>query len=271
MNDHPANEQRVAAANIPLGLFVFLVLYGGLTVLAGVLAFKQVQLWPTQLAVESGIFAFLGLVVISSTITQLYGEKLAKQLIWWGFLPLAVSTALIFLVLALPPSPEMVEFRSADLQSFETVLAQTPRIMMAGPAAYIVSLLLNVWIFSRLRGSGEANTLGLMARGAIASALSQAIDSGHLRDARLLWRVRHPAASHRTGHCQGHAQHRAGAVPDYRRCSAGALAGQSQLIHAADLIEQRLVDILAMHDRDIAGRLEYNGAHFFDRVNICPA
>ena len=177
MNDHPANEQRVAAANIPLGLFVFLVLYGGLTVLAGVLAFKQVQLWPTQLAVESGIFAFLGLVVISSTITQLYGEKLAKQLIWWGFLPLAVSTALIFLVLALPPSPEMVEFRSADLQSFETVLAQTPRIMMAGPAAYIVSLLLNVWIFSRLRGSGEANTLGLMARGAIASALSQAIDS----------------------------------------------------------------------------------------------
>ena len=177
MTDHPANEQRVAAANIPLGLFVFLVLYGGLTVLAGVLAFKQVQLWPTQLAVESGIFAFLGLVVISSTITQLYGEKLAKQLVWWGFLPLAVSAALIFLVLALPPSPEMVEFRSADLQSFETVLAQTPRIMMAGPAAYIVSLLLNVWIFSRLRGSGEANTLGLMARGAIASALSQAIDS----------------------------------------------------------------------------------------------
>ena len=177
MTDHPANEHRVAAASIPLGLFVFLVLYGGLTVIAGVLAFKQVQLWPTQLAVESGIFAFLGLVVISSTITQLYGEKLARRLVWWGFLPLAVSAALIFLVLALPPSPEMVEFRGADLQSLETVLAQTPRIMMAGPAAYIVSLLLNVWIFSRLRGSGKANTLGLMVRGAIASALSQAIDS----------------------------------------------------------------------------------------------
>jgi hypothetical protein len=49
--------------------------------------------------------------------------------------------------------------------------------MAAGPAAYIVSLLLNVWIFSRLRGSGEDNTIGLMVRGAIASALSQAIDS----------------------------------------------------------------------------------------------
>lgn len=177
MTDQPANETRINAAAMPLGLFVFLVLYGGLTVIAGVLAFKQVQLWPTNLAVESGIFAFLGLVVISSTIAQLYGEKLARRLVWWGFLPLAVSAALIFLVISLPASPEMLEYRGSDLDAFNTVLAQTPRIMAAGPAAYIVSLLLNVWIFSRLRGSGEANTLGLMVRGAIASALSQAIDS----------------------------------------------------------------------------------------------
>ncbi len=177
MTEQPANQTRIAAATVPLGLFVFLVLYGGLTVIAGVLAFKQVQLWPTQLAVESGIFAFLGLVVISSTIAQLYGEKLARRLVWWGFLPLAFSAALIFLVLWLPASSEMLEYRGSDLSAFETVLTQTPRIMAAGPAAYIVSLLLNVWIFSRLRGSEDGNTLGLMARGAIASALSQAIDS----------------------------------------------------------------------------------------------
>jgi len=177
MPEPVANEPRTNAVTVPRGLFVFLVLYGGLTVIAGVLAFKQVQLWPTDLAVESGIFAFLGLVVISSTIAQLYGEKLARQLVWWGFLPLAISAALIYLVLSLPPSPDMASFRSEDLAAFNTVLAQTPRIMAAGPAAYIVSLLLNVWIFSRLSGSGKSNTLGLMVRGAIASALSQALDS----------------------------------------------------------------------------------------------
>lgn len=172
------NNSRIAAATMPLGLFVYILLYGGMTVLAGVLAFKQVQLWPTSLAVESGIFAFLLLVVISSTITQLYGEKIARRLVWWGFLPLAISAALILLVLSLPPSPEMVEYRADDLNAFETVLSQTPRIMAAGPAAYIVSLLLNVWIFSRLRGAEEnTSTISLMARGAIASALSQAIDS----------------------------------------------------------------------------------------------
>lgn len=165
---------------MPTGLFAYLIIYGGMTVLAGVVAFKQVQLWPSNLAVEAGIFPFLMLVVISSTITQLYGKELAKKLVWWGFVPLALSAAIIYLVLSLPPSPEMTEFRAEDLSAFERVLGQTPRILMAGPLAYITSLMLNIWIFSKLAGtaSGEgASTFGLMIRGAIASALSQAVDS----------------------------------------------------------------------------------------------
>ncbi len=163
--------------HITRSLLFMLLLYGGMTVVAGVLAFKQVQLWPTGLAVEAGIFAFLVLVVISSTVTQLFGEKLASRIVWWGFVPLGVSSLMMTLVLALPASPEMVEFRPEDLAAFEQVHSQLWRVWLAGPAAYLVSLLLNIWIFSRLRGSGEQGTIGLMVRGAIASALSQAIDS----------------------------------------------------------------------------------------------
>ena len=165
------------APSIPLGLFVFTLLYGGMTVLAGVLAYKQSQLWPTSLAVESGIFAFLLLVVISSTIAQLYGKALAQRIVWWGFLPLAFSIGLMTLVLALPASPDMLADRPGAIEAFEKVHGQFWRVVASGPVAYLVSLLLNVWIFSRLRGSGEATTTGLMIRGAIASALSQAIDS----------------------------------------------------------------------------------------------
>lgn len=169
--------QAKAAANIPLGLFVYLMLYGGMTVLAGVLAYKQVQLVPTELAVESGIFAFLILVVISSTVTQLYGQKLATRIVWFGFVPLLISSILMQLVLGLPASVEMVEGRAEDLAAFEQVHSTVWRVWAAGPAAYIVSLLLNIWIFSKLGGTGEATTAGLMVRGAIASALSQAVDS----------------------------------------------------------------------------------------------
>lgn len=170
-----------ATISMPLGLFVFTLLYGGMTVLAGVLAYKQVQLVPTQLAVESGIFAFLLLVVISSTLAQLYGRQMATRIVWWGFLPLLIASLLMQLVLNLPASPEMLGGRADDLAAFERVHSTVWRVWAAGPAAYIVSLLLNIWIFDKLKGvgsdGGEASTLGLMVRGALASALSQALDS----------------------------------------------------------------------------------------------
>jgi uncharacterized integral membrane protein (TIGR00697 family) len=183
MNDTPPAAAPFAATTrqgitLPLGMFVYTLLYGGMTVLAGVLAFKQVQLWPTSLAVESGIFPFLLLVVISSTLSQLYGREAAKRIVWWGFLPLGLSALLMQLVLALPASSEMLAFRPEDLAAFERVHQSTWRVWMAGPASYIISLLLNIWIFDRLRGASEGeSTLGLMIRGAIASALSQAVDS----------------------------------------------------------------------------------------------
>lgn len=173
----PVNPTLPHAAATPRGLLVYLLLYGGMTVLAGVLAYKQVQLPPTNLAVEAGIFAFLILVVISSTVAQLYGQQMAQRIVWWGFIPLGISAVLMQLVLQLPASTEMVDFRPDDLAAFERVHRATWRVWLAGPFAYLVSLLLNVWIFSRLRGSAQGGTVSLMVRGAIASALSQAIDS----------------------------------------------------------------------------------------------
>ena len=167
-------------AAIPRSLFILPLIYGGMTVLAGVLAYKQVTLPFSDLSVESGIFAFLLLVVISSAIAQVHGQKMATRIVWWGFLPLGLSAALMQLVLGLPASAEMLEFRGEDLAAFERVHSTVWRVWLAGPAAYIVSLLLNVWLFDKMRGSSGTrgdNTLGLMVRGAIASALSQAIDS----------------------------------------------------------------------------------------------
>lgn len=171
MND----QSQPTVPVIPRALFVFLLLYGGMTVLAGFLAVKQIVLWPTSLAVEAGIFAFLILVVLSSATAQLYGSVTANRLVIWGFLPLAFSIVLILVVLQLPPDPGMWP---EGLSAFQLIHASTPRIMAAGPVAYLVSLLLNVWIFTKLRGKGESKgNFGLMIRGAIASALSQAIDS----------------------------------------------------------------------------------------------
>lgn len=156
----------------PRSLFIFSVLYGGMVCIAGVLGVKQVALGP--LAVEAGIFAFLLLVVISSAISELHGQKTATFLVRLGFIPLLVSAALIQLVLALPHDPGMYP---PAVDAFPVVVGQGARMMMAGLISYGISQTLNVLIFARLAGpvGGEGKLVWL--RGMIASIVSQVIDT----------------------------------------------------------------------------------------------
>ncbi|MEZ5709907.1 MAG: queuosine precursor transporter [Blastomonas sp.] len=163
-------ESAPRALNMPLSLFVFGLLYGGMTVLAGVVGNKQVALGP--LAVEAGIFPFLMLVMISSAVAELHGRAMANRLVVLGFVPLIASMLFILLVLVLPAARDMQPER---LAAFEMILGQSPRLMAAGIVAYGTSQFLNVTIFSMLRGKGEGRLIAL--RGAIASALSQIVDT----------------------------------------------------------------------------------------------
>jgi uncharacterized integral membrane protein (TIGR00697 family) len=150
-------------------LFVYSIFYGGMVCIAGVLGAKQVALGP--LAVEAGIFGFILLVVLASTIAELHGRKVADRLVRFGFLPLLVSMALIQLVLVLPADPNMYPpLKSA----FPIVLGQSTRMMLAGLIAYGTSQTLNVLIFAKLsRGEGKLVWLRAM----IASAASQIVDT----------------------------------------------------------------------------------------------
>jgi len=158
-----------ATPAIPRSLFLYAILYGGMTCIAGVLGNKQVDLGP--LAVEGGIFAFLLLVVISSAVAELHGRTTANRLVLFGFVPLLMSILLILLVLELPAADEM---DAARRDGFHLVLGQSPRLMTAGIIAYGVSQLLNVTIFSALRRR-EGRFLWL--RAGIASVASQVVDS----------------------------------------------------------------------------------------------
>src|SRR3954453_23203160 len=111
--------------SIPLSLFALSIFYGGMVCIAGVLGNKQVALGP--LAVEAGIFAFLLLVVTSSSVAELHGRITANRLRLFGFVPFFRSLALSVVVLSLPASPQM---DPARLSSFEMVMGGTPPIWL---------------------------------------------------------------------------------------------------------------------------------------------
>lgn len=159
---------------IARSLFVFSLLYGGLCVLAGVMGTKIASLghWPLlgDLAVESGIFAFLFLVIISSAVAELFGQDMANKLVRFGFVPLIVSMIMLTVVIKLvPPAPFW-----SDQAAFERLLGQGVRMQFAGLISYGTSQTLNVYLFSRIAGGqGKA----LMLRAWIASLLSQIVDT----------------------------------------------------------------------------------------------
>jgi uncharacterized integral membrane protein (TIGR00697 family) len=175
-------DQAAPAPLISRSLFAFAIFYGGMVCIAGVLGNKQVGLGPLSaigpllglgpLAVEAGIFAFLMLVITSSAVAELHGRQTANRLVIIGFVPLLISLLLTLVVLGLPAAHDM---DPARLSAFDTIMRGTPRIWLGGILAYGISTLLNVSIFSRLKGSEGSKLLWL--RSAVASALSQIVDT----------------------------------------------------------------------------------------------
>ncbi|WP_374284048.1 queuosine precursor transporter [Novosphingobium sp.] len=159
---------------IPRSLFAFSLLYGGLCVLAGVMGTKLASLghWPLlgDLAVESGIFAFLFLVIISSAVAELFGQKMANQLVRYGFVPLIVSMIMLTVVIRVVPPASFWQ----DQDAFARLLGQGVRMQFAGLISYGTSQTLNVYLFSRIAG-GQGKALVLRAW--LASLLSQVVDT----------------------------------------------------------------------------------------------
>ena len=101
----------------PRSLFVFSLFYGGMVCIAGVLGNKLIALGPLSrvgpliglppLGIEAGIFAFLLLVVTSSSTAEIHDRKTANALVGFGFIPLLMSMALLMLVDWLPASQDM--------------------------------------------------------------------------------------------------------------------------------------------------------------------
>jgi len=168
-------ETTASTVVIPRSLFLYALVYGGMVVLAGVLGAKlaDVGVWPVigRMTVESGIFAFLLLIVLSSAVSELHGVAVAQRMVRFGFVPLIASMVLIRVVIDLVP-PAHVWGNQAQ---FAMILGQGARMQFAGLCSYGLSQTLNVTVFARLAGHGMGRVL--VVRAWLASMLSQIVDT----------------------------------------------------------------------------------------------
>lgn len=150
-----------------LALLITLYLAGILS--ANATAAKLVNLWGV--AVTTGALAIPLVYLTTDLLNELYGPSATRSVVWMGFWANAILAGFSRLCLWVPAST-----LGASQGAFEEVFLSTPRIIAASMAAYLVSSLVDVWVFHALRVATQDRHFWLRKNGS--TVVSQAIDSG---------------------------------------------------------------------------------------------
>lgn len=148
------------------GLYAWI---GAAVVLANIQVVKQIELFGLIMTLGNTIYGTIYLT--TDLINEKYGAKEARKAVWFGFFILIMST--IMMQMALKFTPAESDFAQGSL---ETIFGLMPRIALGSLAAYAISQLLDVQVFSRLKRKYPAkNQLWLRLNGSI--GLSQLVDT----------------------------------------------------------------------------------------------
>jgi queuosine precursor transporter len=132
--------------------------------------FPLVELFERQFNASVGIFVFPVLFVINDVITEVKGEKRAKGLVYSSLMMVGIVMVFSLFAVALPSSA-----RFRDQGAYSIIFGRTARICFASLVAFLVSGLLDVAIFTKLKKSMGGRMLWF--RGNVSNIISQLIDT----------------------------------------------------------------------------------------------
>ena len=120
------------------GLFV------GVLVLSNILAAKMVRMGP--FVFDGGTLLFPLSYIFGDVLTEVYGYKASRKVIWTGLAMLVVMSLNLWFIGALPADP------SWKLQrSYDDILSQVPRIALASVLGYFAGEWSNSVVLSRMK------------------------------------------------------------------------------------------------------------------------
>ena len=94
----------------------------------------------------AGIIVFPLSYLFGDLLTEIYGYRKTRRVIWLGFGCLAMMTLFVWLGTALPPAPFWKE-----QEAFQKIFMFLPRFVLAGLCAYLVGEFLNAAVLSKLK------------------------------------------------------------------------------------------------------------------------
>lgn len=139
---------------------------------------------------DGGTVLFPLSYIFGDILTEVYGYKNARRVIWTGFFLLLFSMLVIVFVGWLPSAAEWT-----GQAAFDTILGLTPRIIMASLVAYFAGEFINSFVLAKMKVETQGRYLWARLIGSsvlgyfVDSALFVAIAFAGVLEPGLLWAV----------------------------------------------------------------------------------
>ncbi len=160
-------------------------------IVSNIASTKVVLLGPFTF--DGGTLLFPLAYIFGDVLTEVYGYKKSRRVIWTGFFLLLLSTLTLGLVNTLPAPTDAFSQKSAE--AFTAILGLVPRIVLASLVAYFVGEFVNSYILARLKVATNGRWLALRTIGS--TLVGQGLDTAlflliafyGVWDNSLLWTV----------------------------------------------------------------------------------
>lgn len=147
---------------------VFAMLFVGSLIVSNTIAVKIVELGGFML--PAGIIVFPVSYILADTLTECYGFRKTRSIIWWGFISQAAMVACYWLATQLPSAPFWT-----DQEAFARLFGFVPRIVLSSMVAYLVGEFLNSAVLSKIKVAMGGRHFWL--RAVASTAVGQGADS----------------------------------------------------------------------------------------------
>ncbi len=125
-------------------------------ILANLLATKQLQYGMVNLT--AGVLVFPISYIVNDCITEVWGFRRAKFIIWTGFFMNFAFVLLAWLADLIPGAPYWT-----NEAGFHAIFGLAPRVALASFAAFVVGSLLNAYVMSRMKVHDKGRRFSLRA------------------------------------------------------------------------------------------------------------
>lgn len=130
--------------NISHRLVIIATIFVTCLITANVIAVKVISIGPVIL--PAAIFIFPLSYIFGDVLTEVYGYRWARKVIWLGFICNLIFAFFAWVGQKLPPAP----FWEHQL-AYESILGYTPRLLAASFCGYLVGEFANSFILAKMK------------------------------------------------------------------------------------------------------------------------